>query len=305
MAVSKLAGFLLLILTATIFLLPSDSLASSTNLELLFPIQNTPSPVINPLIMNPEPKLKETPKPTPSSPITQAPVAIPSPSGPAIHVPIIYYHYIGNNPNLADKLRDNLSVTPDKFDQQMAYLASNGYTPITLDTLYATLQGQATLPSKPIVLTFDDGYIDFYINAFGIIRKYNFHVVSFIPTGLMDQSYYLRWNMIKEMDSSGLVSFQAHSISHANLATLPPDQVVYQIVQSKKDLEEKLGHPVNFFAYPYGASNSYDWQVVKKAGFLGAVGTWYGTTESDGNLFDMPRIKIAGEYSLNTFASKF
>lgn len=235
---------------------------------------------------------------------TQPVVSIPAQSGRFVHVPILTYHYIGNNPNLADKLRNNLSVSPDKFEEQMNYLSSHGFTPITLNTLYAGLFGKATLPAKPIVLTFDDGYIDFYYNGFPILRKYNFHAVSFIPTGLMNQSYYLRWNQIKEMDESGLISFEAHSVNHLNLTLLPADKLRYQVVQSKKDLEAQLGHPVNSFAYPYGASNALVWKVVKEAGFVGAVGTWYGSTESEGVIYNMPRIKIGGEFDLKTFASR-
>jgi len=132
---------------------------------------------------------------------------IPYSTGKSVRVPILMYHYIGNNPNPADKARDILSTAPDIFDSQLGYLAKNGFTPITFDTMYAGLEGQVALPPKPIILTFDDGYIDFYVNAFPILRKYGFHAVSFIPTGLINQGYYLSWAQIKEMQSSGLISF--------------------------------------------------------------------------------------------------
>ena len=65
-----------------------------------------------------------------------------------LRVPILMYHYIGGNPDPSDVARDNLSVTPEKFDEQMGYLASLGYTPITLDTMVSSLYGQAELPEK-------------------------------------------------------------------------------------------------------------------------------------------------------------
>lgn len=223
--------------------------------------------------------------------------------GRTVRVPILYYHYIGNNPNPADKARDALEVTPDKFDAQMGYLASNGYHTITFDTLYAILKGTGAVPSNPIILTFDDGYIDFYYNAYPILRKYNLHATSFIPTGLMDQGYYLHWSQIKEMDQSGLISFEAHSVNHSNLTALSADQVRYQVTESKKVLERQLGHPVKFMAYPYGSSNPTDWQIVKDAGYLGAAGTWYSTMQSEGTIFNMPRERI-GDWDVKTFASK-
>lgn len=82
----------------------------------------------------------------------------------AFYVPILTYHYISENPNLRDTTRTALSVTPKNFDDQMAWLSRQGYTPITLDTLGTGLT-QGNLPEKPVVLTFDDSYIDFYYNA--------------------------------------------------------------------------------------------------------------------------------------------
>lgn len=230
-------------------------------------------------------------------------IQIPPNSGRSVRVPILMYHYIGNNPNPADKARDSLSVAPDKFDNQLGYLAKNGYNPISLDTLYAALKGKAALPSRPVILTFDDGYIDFYINAFPILRKYNFHAISFIPTGLMNQGYYMSWSQIKEIDSSGLVIFQAHTVNHLNLPSLPISKVRYQLAESKRILEAQLGKPINFLAYPYGTSNQAIWEQVRQVGFLGAVGTWGGKVESEGNIFNMPRIRIGGGMDLHTFAA--
>ena len=225
--------------------------------------------------------------------------------GWSVSVPILIYHYIGLNPNPSDKMRDNLSVHPDIFDDQMNVLKINGYTPISLDTFYAGLKGTASLPPKPIVLTFDDGYIDFYANAYPILKKYNFQATSFIPPALMDQGYYLHWDQIKEMEASGLISFQAHSINHVNLVSIPQDQVLHQLVASKKTLEEKLGKPVNFMAYPYGVSNAYTWEMAKQAGYMAALGTWYGTIQSEGTLFNLPRVKVAGNWTKEIFGQHF
>lgn len=230
-------------------------------------------------------------------------IAIPVHSGKQVRVPILTYHYIGNNPNPDDKARDALQVTPERFEAQMEYISKNGYNTISLDTLYAALKG-GQLPPKPLVLTFDDGYIDFYINAFPIMRRFNIKSVSFLPTGLINQGYYMSWSQIKEIDATGLVSFQTHSVTHPNLTAITNDQLKFQLVESKKTLEAQLNKPVNFMAYPYGYSDARVWNAVEEVGYLGSVGTWYGVIESEGVVFNMPRVKVSGEWSIEDFAKR-
>lgn len=231
-------------------------------------------------------------------------VFIPAQSGKSARVPILMYHYIANNPNPTDKARDSLSVVPDEFTNQMKFLATNGFNAISFDTLYAFLKGDTNLPPKPVIITFDDGYEDFYLNAYPILRQFGLRSVVFIPTGLVGQGYYMNWDQIREIDSSGLVSFQAHSITHPNLTTISDTDLQNQITQSKKILESQLGKIVNTFAYPYGISDQRVWQMVKTAGFVGAAGTWNGNIESEGTIYDMPRIRIGGKVDLATFASR-
>lgn len=219
-----------------------------------------------------------------------------------VGIPILTYHYIGNNPNPQDKARDSLEVPPDKFESQMEYLSSNGYTPVSLDTLYAIFNKQTTAPRKPIVLTFDDGYIDFYTTAYPILRRFNFHAVSFIATGLIGGSYYMNWNQIKEIQSSLLVTFEAHTVTHANLVSLSNAAALKQMQDSKNVLSAQTGYPVNFIAYPYGITNSLVQSAAQAAGFLGGLGTWYGKASGIG--MNMPRIKVSGFWSIKEFASR-
>ena len=217
-------------------------------------------------------------------------------------IPILTYHYITNNPNPEDVARNSLEVPPDKFEEQMIYLSTNGYSPITLDTLYAILSGQVAKPSKPIVLTFDDGYIDFYTNAFPVLRRFNFHSVSFVPTGLIGTGYYMNWDQIKEIQATGLVTFEDHSVTHPNLVGLSYDDILKQMVESKNILQAQTGYPVNFIAYPYGASNGFVQQAAREAGFVGGVGTYFGKVGEIS--LNMPRIKVSGFWNINEFASR-
>lgn len=217
-------------------------------------------------------------------------------------VPILTYHYIANNPNPKDRARDGLSVSPDKFEAQMQYLSQNGYTPVTLDTLYGIFNGQSPVSGKPVVLTFDDGYVDFYTNAFPILRRFGFHAVSFIPTGLMGGSYYMNWNQIKEIASTGLVTFEGHTVTHANLSSLNYEATLKQLIDSKNVLQANTGYPVNFVAYPNGSTNGSVQAAARQAGYAGGVGTWYG--KSWGGSMDMPRIKVSGAWNIHEFAAR-
>lgn len=275
-------------------------------LGVLAMIENKPAPVhqdTSPLSSQSSLPLLPSPSPTPS-PSPKPTIFVPVHSGKQAHIPILLYHYIGNNPNPNDSARDNLSVAPDQFDEQMGYLAQNGYNPITLDTMVAGLRGVATLPPKPVVITFDDGYVDLYHNAFKILRKYNFRAVAFIPTGLVGTAYYASWDMLFEMQASGLLSFQSHSVSHANLPSLSRDRLVSELTESKKTLEARFGIPINFIAYPNGTSNEEVQKAAKQAGYVGALGTWFSTTQSEGTFYNMPRIKIPGGLLLSDFAKK-
>lgn len=219
-----------------------------------------------------------------------------------ISVPILMYHYIGNNPNPKDIQRNTLSVSPDKFESQMNYLAQKGFTPISLDTLYGIFNKQTTVPAKPIVLTFDDAYQDFATTAFPILKRFNFQAVSFVPTGLVGGSYYMNWSQIKEIAQSGLVTFEAHTVTHANLPSLSLSSALKQLKDSKEVLQSQTGYPVNFIAYPNGATNASIQAAAKKAGFVGGLGTWFG--KASGPSFNLPRIRITGQMSLKDFASR-
>jgi len=219
-----------------------------------------------------------------------------------LRVPILTYHYIAGNPNAKDIARDSLSVSPDKFEAQMQYLAQAGFTPVTLDTLYGIFNGQTSAPAKPIVLTFDDGYIDFYTNAFPILRKFNFHAVSFIPSGLIGGSYYMNWGQIKEIASTGLVTFEGHTVNHANLASISYSAMLKQLIDSKNVIQANTGYPVNFISYPNGFTNGTVQAAARQAGYVGGVGVWYG--KAWGPSLNMPRIKVSGFWSLKEFASR-
>lgn len=266
------------------------------NLKIISASVPIPTPSILPIqpiiTLTTTPVPTSTPTPTPFRPITY---------GNQLRLPILMYHYVGNNPNPKDLQRNVLSISPDKFEEQMKFLHDNGYNTTTLDTLYAALKKQTVLPPKSVILSFDDGYMDFFYNAYPVLLRYNLKATEFIPTGLIGGSYYLTWDQISQMHNSGLVFFGAHSIHHYNLTVLSSQALEYELKESKVKLEQVLGVPVNFMAYPYGITNDYVIQKVKAAGFLGSTGTWASITQSEGTIYDMPRFRISGSISFQQF----
>lgn len=218
-------------------------------------------------------------------------------------MPVLLYHYIGPVPNSHDKVRKELSVSIENFEAQMKFLGENGYEPVTLGYTPYVFNGSLS-PSgkKPVVLTFDDGYTDFYFNAFPILKKYGFHAVSFIPTGLMNKSYYMTWDQIKEIQGSGLVEFESHSVNHVNLAQSGSSRLVWELTESKKILEEVTKHPVYYLAYPFGTYNMHVAEVAKSLGYQGSFTE--RVKKASVTSFTMPRLKVGGYTTLAEFKNK-
>lgn len=225
--------------------------------------------------------------------------------GARVTIPVLMYHYIRVNPNPSDQTGFNLSVTPKDFSSQMDYLISQGYHTISLDELGAILFSNAQIPSKPIIITFDDGYSDSYFNAFPILRVRGLKAVSFVITGVVGVPSYLSWDQISDMYHTGIFTFESHTVTHRALISLNTPSVVKELADSKTALESHLGYPVNWFAYPYGAG-AFDSRVsslVQKTGYLGAFGTNPGSTQSIDYRFRLPRIRVNGGETLVSFAA--
>lgn len=179
------------------------------------------------------------------------------------------YHHIGV---LEDPQEEQFPFTirPEMFERQLLFLKANGYTLISLTELETACKAGRSSVKKPVLLTFDDGHADNYFNLFPLLKKYNVPALIFLITDRVGTDGYLTWQQVQEMQQSGLVSFGSHSCSHRRLRSLPDEEIVQELTQSKRVLEDKLGHPVTAFCYPFGAGG-FDKRVrpqVFKAGYL-------------------------------------
>lgn len=260
----------------------------------------TPTPTLTPT-----PTTTPTPTSTPTP--TPTPTPYPTPDGQArsARVPILMYHYLSVPPSDADIYRQDLSVTPENFEQQLRYLTENGYTTITLKDLVYHLTRGYPLPERPVILTFDDGYRDNFLHAYRLLRRFNSVGTFFLITSFIDENRpeYLTWGQVRVMHQGGM-NFGSHTYTHPDLRGQSADYVVWQIVGSQEAIAERIEEPVRFFCYPAG---SYDQQVIdvlRSANFWAAVTTQQGDRHTSDGLFELERIRIRGDDTLEDFAAK-
>lgn len=204
-----------------------------------------------------------------------------------IYAPILTYHQV------APKIGDNpYFVSPDIFEQQMAWLKDNDYNVISLDRFYRCVYGEELLPPKPVVLTFDDGNRNQYTNAFPVLKKYGFSGTFYIITNSVEGRSYVTWEMLKEMVDAGM-NIESHTVHHYNLATLDEAETELELSKSKKVLEEKLGISVKHLAYPGGAYSQLTIDTLPRLGYLTATTVKHSQYHSPSfSQYKIPRMHI-------------
>lgn len=248
-----------------------------------------------------------TPTPTATATATSTPTPTPlrpTPDGVLrqVRVPILMYHHIEDPPPNADPIRRDLSVSPREFKRQLRYLKQEGYESITLNDLVLFLTVGQPLPSKPIILTFDDGYRDAYTQAFPLLQRFGFVGTFFLVTSFLDAENpdHLSWEQVQEMHAAGM-KFEPHSYDHPDLRNRGFQYLVFQTVGPKEAIEERTGEPCRFFAYPSGRYDQFVIDVLRSAHFWGAVLTEQGALHTSDGLFTLRRIRIHGGDDMDAF----
>ena len=215
---------------------------------------------------------------------------------------VLMYHSIGNDNTL-------LAVKLENFKKQMKYLKDNNYRVISLNNLVEILKTKKDLPKKTIVLTFDDGFENNYINAFSVLKEYNFPVTIFLTVGSIGEKVVtsqgnfpaLNWDEIKEMHDSGLIDFQPHTMTHPKLDQITLKEIKLEIIQSKKIIEEKLNKKCYFFAPPKGRFSQEIKEVLKVEGFKAVLTIEKGLIKKNDDLFSLKRRAVNSTTSFIQF----
>lgn len=218
---------------------------------------------------------------------------------PTAGVPILAYHQVRDDDDL-------YSVKVAQFEEQMSYLASQGYNGISLEELFDAYEGKTKLPSNPIIITFDDGYEDNFLTALPIMEKYHMRSTVFVVSALVGTPEYLSWQQISQMQERH-TEIGSHTVSHVGLSSLNPDQQRREIVDSKIILEQHIGKTVQFLAYPYGQFAPITQQLLREAGYKGACSGNAGLNSKGVDVYALKRVNVPqpqyglGEFRLRLF----
>ena len=209
-------------------------------------------------------------------------------------IPIITYHSIDNSGTV-------ISTAPAVFKRQVSALAAAGYEAITLRELVASIKQSSLLPAKPIVLTFDDGFRNFYREAFPTLDDHGFRATVFLVTDFcgrfndwsgnpasFPRSEILNWREIRELSDNG-VEFGSHTKTHPDLTKISKEAMEDEIIGSKRALDDALGVETESFAYPFGNKN----ETVKNmtaAKFKSATSTVLGKVTPKSDLHELERV---------------
>jgi peptidoglycan/xylan/chitin deacetylase (PgdA/CDA1 family) len=249
------------------------------------------------------------PSATPSAAIKSTAPAIPTPfvTAPALggeaHVPILMYHHIGDLPIDATELQTTWTVTPKNFDAQMQWLARSGFRSISMAQLVAHLKNRQPLPTKPIIISFDDGWEEQFSTAFPIMTRYGLSGTFFVYTQPLDHTEFMTWAQVQELAAGGM-DIQSHSITHPHLRTLTSDVAFKEIADSKAVLEKRLGKPVVAFCYPFGEYSNAIIEMVKRARYESAVTLASGYRQRADELYALHRIRVSYNDTLDDFAKR-
>ncbi|HIK21650.1 MAG TPA: polysaccharide deacetylase family protein [Synechococcus sp. M44_DOE_062] len=204
------------------------------------------------------------------------------------YVPAIMYHDV-----VAGRKQVWFDTTVAELRQHFEAIKQAGVTPIHIDQLYKHLRDGDPLPEKAILLTFDDAYLGLYENAYPLLKEYNYPAAYFVQTGFVGvptSKDHFTWDQMREMDASGLIDFAAHTVNHPpDLRVLDDARLRREVFDCKTKLEQELGHPIHYFAYPEGNRDERVKQYLADAGYWMSFTMDPGFTGQSPNLLEVRR----------------
>ena len=236
---------------------------------------------------------------------------------PAVRgVPILMYHSISETESGEAHPYYQTTTTPKVFAAHMQLLRESNHRVIGLGEAVKAIGGAADASRKHVVITFDDGFEDFYTRAFPVLTRYGFRAIVFLPTAFIHESAAkfkgrdcLTWNQVRELHRAG-VDFGSHTVSHPQLTTLSPHDLQSEVADSKRTIEDKLGCAVESFAYPYAFPDTDRTfkqrlrEILAQAGYANGVSTTIGRARKGGDVFFMKRLPANSHDDPRLFRAK-
>ncbi len=230
-----------------------------------------------------------------------------------VEIPVLMYHRITDG--VPAGTRHGTYVTKRNFARQLASLERRRRTPLTFVQMKEILEGKRSLPDHPIMITFDDGYEDNYLNAYPLLQSFSFPATVFLlGNRSMTKNEWdtihgepvadlLTDSQIREMHAGG-IEFGAHSMTHKMLTEIPLSEAETEIRRSKAELEQRLGAPVISFAYPYGRLNERVKHIARDAGYMFGAASDSGPRNFWKDRYEIRRIQVFPNTSPFSFWKK-
>jgi peptidoglycan/xylan/chitin deacetylase (PgdA/CDA1 family) len=208
-----------------------------------------------------------------------------------VSVPVLTYHRVNNLRPGATEIETDLTIEPEVFAGEMQALKQAGFHSITQQQLFEALYKGAALPSKPVLITVDDGYLDDIEQILPVLQREGLKATFFVITGRFHVGGFMNEGQVRQLDQAGM-DIGDHTHTHVDLRLLDPGERSRQIAGSRGELEKVLGHPVYSFAYPFGKYDDNVVEAVRRAGFTFAYTTEGGTELSTRAPLLMPRLHV-------------
>lgn len=207
-----------------------------------------------------------------------------------LRVPILMYHRIHAAPPSSHR---SLTVHPVDFARQMRWLKQHGYRTITQRELYDALFLGKPLGPKPIMITFDDGYSEVFHKAVPVLKRLGMRATAYVISGrtLRSDTVFLTWHLLRALERDG-VEIGSHTVEHRHLTSLSDGEALRELVRSRRAFERRLGHPVQWLAYPFGAYDSRIERLARRAGYVLAVTTEHGVVQSARRPLALRRLRV-------------
>jgi peptidoglycan/xylan/chitin deacetylase (PgdA/CDA1 family) len=225
-------------------------------------------------------------------------------------IPVLMYHRVSDD---GDPALNRYRVTPAQFRLQMEWLKHNGFEPISLDAMKEMRQGRRQLPRRPVLISFDDGYSDFYHNAWPVLRALDFPSVMFVVAGRVGERSdwdedlgrpepLMTWQQLLEISAAG-VSIGSHSVLHRRFSRLSVLEAHGEMQDSASIIERNLGRRPSSFCYPYGVYDRSIEQILPICGYEFGFTCDVAAASLRGNPLRLPRIEVMGSDDLDGFAA--
>ena len=214
-----------------------------------------------------------------------------------VKLPILLYHNVAYEYPAEN---EQLHISPERFRAHMQALKDNGFTPVSFQEYYDYRVNGAALPEKPIIISFDDGYITNYEYAYPILKELEmkatfFAVTSSSSTPTSFPIHHYDWKMANEMEASGLIDIESHSYTHPKHSELALDKVEQEARLSYFDIKTYMHKQPLVYSYPNGAFSDQTKEIVRKAGYKMQVKVGNDGVNTDSTPLDeLVRINIGG-----------